>query len=132
MVSFKAEPGIGTISNAILIALSIDIFVNIIPKNSSLLICYFEMIIGIFLVAIGSGIYLITNLGPGTRNGLMKGISENYKKPIAHVRLLIETSVVFLGWSFGGTVSIGTILFAFLIGPLISFCLTVIEKINRK
>ena len=61
----------------------------------------FEMILGILLVGIGSGIYLVTNLGPGTRDGLMKGISENFQKPIYIIRLSIEIIVVILGWFLG-------------------------------
>ena len=68
-------------------------------------------------------------MGPGTRDGLMKGISENFKKPISIVRLSIETTVVFLGWTLGGTVGLGTILFAVFIGPFISITLSSIKKL---
>ena len=90
------------------------------------------MVLGILLVGIGSGIYLTTNLGPGTRDGLMKGISENFKKPISMVRFSIETTVVILGWFLGGTVGLGTILFAVFIGPLISITLFLIKKIFKE
>jgi len=80
----------------------------------------------------GSGFYLTTNLGPGTRDGLMKGISENFKKPISMVRFSIETTVVIIGWFLGGTVGLGTILFAVFIGPLISITLFLINEFYRK
>ena len=86
---------------------------------------------GILLVGVGSGFYLTTNLGPGTRDGLMKGISENFKKPISIVRFTIETTVVILGWLLGGTVGIGTVLFAILIGPLISITLYLIKNFYK-
>ena len=90
------------------------------------------MTLGILLVGIGSGFYLTTNLGPGTRDGLMKGISENFKKPISIVRFSIETTVVIIGWFLGGTVGLGTILFAVFIGPLISITLFLINEFYRK
>ena len=83
------------------------------------------------MVGFGSAIYLTTNLGPGTRDGLMKGISENYKKPITFVRLFIELIVVILGWLLGGTVGLGTMLFALLIGPCISINLLTIKKLIK-
>ena len=82
-------------------------------------------------MGVGSGFYLTTNLGPGTRDGLMKGISENFTKPISIVRFTIETTVVILGWSLGGTVGIGTVLFAILIGPLISITLYLIKNFYK-
>ncbi len=130
-IPLKQKPGLGTICNAIIIALSIDLFVFIIPKTISIYSSILIMLIGIFLVGFGSAIYLTTNLGPGTRDGLMKGISENYKKPITFVRLFIELIVVILGWLLGGTVGLGTMLFALLIGPCISINLLTIKKINK-
>ncbi len=127
----KQKIGIGTIANAIMIALTIDLFILTIPYSESFLLSICYVLLGIVFVGIGSGFYLCTNLGPGTRDGLMKGISENYSKPISMVRLTIEISVVILGWFLGGTVGIGTILFAISIGPLISltlFCIKLYYK----
>ena len=114
-VPLKQKIGIGTISNAIIIAFTIDLFVYLLPSSTNTFLSIVEMIIGIFLVGIGSGIYLITNLGPGTRDGLMKGISENFHKPIYLIRLSIEIVVVILGWILGGTVGLGTLMFALLL-----------------
>ena len=61
----------------------------------------------------------------------MKGVSENFNKPISLVRLIIETTVVILGWLLGGTVGMGTIMFAIFIGPLISMALSLIRKIYK-
>ncbi|MDC3063763.1 hypothetical protein OA253_04025 [Alphaproteobacteria bacterium] len=134
-VPLKQKIGIGTISNAIIIAFTIDLFVYLLPSsaNSSAntFFSILEMIIGILLVGIGSGIYLITNLGPGTRDGLMKGISENFQKPIYLIRLSIEIIVVILGWLLGGTVGLGTLMFAVLIGPIISVSLIVIKRTDN-
>ena len=127
-VPLKQKIGIGTISNAIIIAFTIDLFVYLLPFSKNIFLSIIEMIIGILLVGIGSGIYLITNLGPGTRDGLMKGISENFHKPIYFIRLSIEIVVVILGWILGGTVGLGTLMFALLIGPIISISLIVIKR----
>ena len=131
-IPLKQKIGIGTISNAIIIAFTIDLFVYLLPSNANTLFSITGMIVGILLVGIGSGIYLITNLGPGTRDGLMKGISENFKKPIYLIRLSIEIIVVILGWILGGTVGLGTLMFAILIGPIISVSLVAIKSTDKK
>ena len=130
-IPLKQKLGLGTISNAIVIACTIDLFVYLIPETSSFFISILYLFLGVFLVGLGSGLYLTTNLGPGTRDGLMKGVSENFNKPISLVRLIIETTVVMLGWLLGGTVGIGTIMFAIFIGPLISMALSLIRKIYK-
>ena len=131
-IPLKQKIGIGTVSNAIIIAVTIDLFVYLLPYSSNIVLSIFEMIFGILLVGVGSGIYLITNLGPGTRDGLMKGISENFKKPIYIIRLSIEITVVILGWLLGGTVGLGTLMFAILIGPFISVSLVIIKSTDKK
>ena len=131
-IPLKQKIGIGTVSNAIIIAVTIDLFVYLFPYSSNIVLSIFEMIFGILLVGVGSGIYLITNLGPGTRDGLMKGISENFKKPIYIIRLSIEITVVILGWLLGGTVGAGTLMFAILIGPIISISLVIIKSTDKK
>ena len=131
-IPLKQKIGIGTISNAIIIAFTIDLFVYLLPLSKNTFLSIIEMIIGILLVGIGSGIYLITNLGPGTRDGLMKGISENFYKPIYLIRLSIEIIVVILGWLLGGTVGLGTLMFAVLIGPIISVSLIMIKRTDKK
>ena len=83
------------------------------------------------LVGFGSGIYLIANLGPGTRDGLMTGLSKNYNKPISLIRFSIEFTVVFLGWLLGDTFGLGTIIFAVFIGPFISLSLNIIPLIKK-
>ena len=131
-IPLKQKIGIGTISNAIIIAFTIDLFVYLLPHNTVMFLSIFEMISGILLVGVGSGIYLITNLGPGTRDGLMKGISENFQKPIYIIRLSIEIIVVILGWLLGGTVGLGTLMFAIFIGPFISVSLVAIKSTDNK
>ena len=89
-------------------------------------------IFAVFITGLGSGIYLIANLGPGPRDGLMTGLQRKTNLPIASVRAFLEISVVSIGWYLGGTVGIGTLLFAFGIGPCVAFGLYIVEKISSK
>ena len=80
------------------------------------------------LVGIGSGIYLVANLGPGPRDGLMTGLTRITNFPIALVRAFLEISVVIIGWYLGGTVGIGTLIFAFGVGPSVALGLYLVNK----
>ena len=79
---------------------------------------------------LGSGIYLIANLGPGPRDGLMTGLTNLTNLPIAFVRACLEISVVLIGWYLGGTVGVGTLIFAFGIGPAVALGLFFVNKIS--
>lgn len=125
-VPLRQVPGIGTILNAIIIAAVIDLVLPYLPQFQSLSLSLISSVIGVMVTGIGGGIYLIANLGPGPRDGLMTGLQRVTNWPIAWVRSGIEVSVVMLGWALGGTVGIGTMLFAFGIGPCVAatmFCL---------
>jgi uncharacterized membrane protein YczE len=84
------------------------------------------VLIGIALIGIGSGLYLTTNLGPGPRDGWMTGIHLRMGWPISAVRLGIEATVLLIGWILGGTVGVGTVLFALLIGPSVGYGLRLV------
>ena len=87
-----------------------------------------QIIIGVLIVGLGSGFYLIANLGPGPRDGLMTGVQKVTGKPIALVRSTIEIIVVFFGWLLGGTVGLGTIIFALGIGPAVAVGIYFVSK----
>ena len=87
--------------------------------------------VGVVLVGFGSGIYLTANLGPGPRDGLMTGLQRVTQYPIAWVRVCIEVSVVGVGWILGGTVGVGTLLFAFGIGPAVALGLYLVAKVYK-
>ena len=123
------KPGIGTLLNIIIIAVMIDFSIAFIETPESYMGQLLMGIIAVLLVGLGSGIYLIANLGPGPRDGLMTGIQRKTKLPIAAVRAFIEITVVSIGWYLGGTVGIGTLLFAFGIGPAVAFGLFLVKKI---
>ncbi len=128
----KQKPGVGTILNIIIIAGTIDLSMYLFNFSTN---SYFTNLIlgflGVILVGLGSGIYLIANLGPGPRDGLMTGLQRVTQYPIAWVRVCIEVSVVGVGWILGGTVGVGTLLFAFGIGPAVAFGLHLVTKINK-
>jgi len=122
------KPGIGTIFNIIIIAAMIDLSLAFVQTPQSYIGQLIMAIVAVLLVGLGSGIYLIANLGPGPRDGLMTGIQRKTNLPIAVVRAFLEITVVSIGWYLGGTVGIGTLLFAFGIGPAVALGLFLVSK----
>ena len=122
------KPGIGTIFNIIIIAAMIDLSIAFVQTPQSYIGQLIMAIVAVLLVGLGSGIYLIANLGPGPRDGLMTGIQRKTNLPIAVVRAFLEITVVSIGWYLGGTVGIGTLLFAFGIGPAVALGLFLVAK----
>ena len=112
------KPGMGTIFNAFIIAIMIDVCIKYVPTPSNYIHQLLLALISVITVGIGGGIYLVSNLGAGPRDGLMIGLQKLTNFPIAVVRATLEISVVSIGWYLGGTVGIGTLLFAFGIGPV--------------
>jgi len=123
------KPGMGTILNALIIAFMIDVCINFAPTPSSFINQLILAVVSVIMVGIGGGIYLISNLGAGPRDGLMIGLQRLTNLPIALVRATLEISVVSIGWYLGGTVGIGTLLFAFGIGPCVALGLFLVNKI---
>ena len=123
------KPGIGTIFNALIIALMIDLCIKFVPTPSNYIYQLILAVVSVITVGVGGGIYLISNLGAGPRDGLMIGLQKVSNFPIAIVRATLEITVVSVGWYLGGTVGIGTLLFAFGIGPCVAFGLYLVDKI---
>ena len=125
----RQKPGIGTILNALIIGLMIDVCIRYIstPENyiSQILLGAFAVL----TVGIGGGIYLVANLGAGPRDGLMIGLQKKTNLPISLVRGLLEITVMSIGWYLGGTVGVGTVLFAFGIGPCVALGLFLVNKL---
>lgn len=128
-VFLKQKPGIGTIMNVIIIAGVIDLTLIYFEPPTSLISKYILAVVSVLLVGFGSGIYLVANLGPGPRDGLMTGLTRVTNLPIAFIRASIEISVVLIGWYLGGNVGIGTLIFAFGIGPAVAASLYLVNKI---
>ena len=130
-IPLKQKPGIGTILNAFIIAIMIDLCIKFVPTPENYFYQIFLGIIAVLTVGLGGGIYLVANLGPGPRDGLMTGLQKKTNLPIAAVRAFLEITVVSIGWYLGGTVGIGTILFAFGIGPAVALGLFIVGRIFR-
>jgi len=123
------KPGMGTIFNALIIAIMIDLCIKYVPTPSNYIHQLLLAVISVIMVGIGGGIYLVSNLGAGPRDGLMIGLQKLTNFPIAVVRATLEISVVSIGWYLGGTVGVGTLLFAFGIGPCVALGLFLVDKI---
>ena len=123
------KPGMGTIFNALIIAFMIDLCIKFVPTPSNYIYQLILAVISVITVGIGGGIYLVSNLGAGPRDGLMIGLQKITNLPVAAVRAFLEISVVSMGWYLGGTVGLGTLFFAFGIGPCIALGLFSVDKI---
>ena len=120
--------GMATVLNALIIALMIDLCIKFVPTPSNYYNQLILAIISVITVGIGGGIYLVANLGAGPRDGLMVGLQKKTNLPIALVRATLEITVVSIGWYLGGTVGVGTLLFAFGIGPCVALGLYLVDK----
>ena len=106
----------------------IDVCIIFVPTPEIYFNKLLLAIASVLLVGLGTGFYLIANLGPGPRDGLMTGLQIKTNFPIASVRAFLEISVVSIGWYLGGTVGVGTLLFAFGIGPAVALGLYLVGK----
>ena len=119
-IPLKQKPGMGTILNALIIAFMIDFSLVLLPYPETLFFQVLQAFIGVLVIGIASGIYLTSNLGAGPRDGLMKGLQAITGFPIAYIRIGIEVTVVAIGWYLGGVVGVGTLMFAFGVGPSVA------------
>ena len=122
-VPLRQMPGLGTILNAIIIALVIDATLPYLPQPHSLITSVIMAACGVFVVGFGSAVYLIANLGAGPRDGLMTGLNKITGQPFMNIRIALEVIVVTIGYFMGGVVGVGTVLFALGIGPCVSISL---------
>lgn len=131
-IPLKERPGFGTLSNILLIASFIQIGISIFPLQTTLANGVIFDLLGISLVGIGSALYITCGLGPGPRDGAMTGIHNRTGIRVGRVRLGIELTVLIIGWLMGGTVGIGTLLFALLIGNSIAISLGVVARLTSR
>ena len=127
-IFLNQKPGIGTILNALIVAIMIDVCINFVSTPDNYLSQIILAAIAVLTVGLGGGIYLVANLGAGPRDGLMIGLQQKTNFPIAVVRTFLEITVVSIGWYLGGTVGIGTLFFAFGIGPAVALGLFIVKK----
>ena len=140
-IPLKQKPGMGTILNAFIIALTIEFSVYFLPYPEYYPLKVLQVIIGVFTIGVGSGFYLICNLGAGPRDGLMIGLQKVTNRPIYSIRTAIEVSVVVLGSIcllnnldklLGEVVGLGTVIFALGIGPSVALGITIVGKLSKQ
>ena len=131
-IPLKEKPGIGTFINFFVVAAVIEMTLQYIPYQSDISLKLLQVFLGILVIGIGGSIYLIANLGPGPRDGLMTGLSRITGIPMAYVRNGLEISAVSTGWLLGGTAGIGTLIFAIMIGPVIVAYMYLLKAIFDK
>ena len=131
-IPIKQMPGVGTMLNVIIIAAVIEWSLPFLPHPEHYGLKILQALTGTLIVGFASGIYLIANLGPGPRDGLMTGFQRITSLPIAWVRALIEIVVVSIGWTLGGTLGLATLIFAFGIGPAVSLGLYCVSTLAKK
>jgi uncharacterized membrane protein YczE len=121
-IPLRQTPGLGTLLNAVLIGVAIDVTLEVLPSGMPLAARASLIPAGIALVSIGSGLYLTSRLGPGPRDGLMTGLHRRSGRSLRIVRVRIELVAVTAGFLLGGVVGVGTLAFALLIGPGVQLC----------
>ena len=125
------KPGLGTVSNMLVIAVALQIGIDHFPKFQSIHSQLLAIVFGIGLVGLGSGFYITCGLGPGPRDGLMTAIHHRTGIRVSRVRTTLEILVFLIGWSLGGVVGIGTVLFALLIGNSVALGFKFVSKFSN-
>ncbi len=127
-IPLRERPGIGTVFNAVMIGLVVDLVMPWIATPDHLALALLQMGAGVVVIGIGSGLYLTAEMGAGPRDGLMMGLVRITGLSVRVVRTLIELLVLLGGWLLGGSIGAGTVAFAFGIGPVIQATLGVLTR----
>ena len=131
-IPLKERPGFGTLSNIVLIATFIELGTHIFPEANSFAVGIIYNFIGISLVGIGSALYITCGLGPGPRDGAMTGLHYRTGVRVGRVRMAIEVTVLAIGFLMGGTVGVGTALFALFIGQSVAISLGILARLTHQ
>ena len=123
-IPFRLRPGIGTVLNAVQIGLVENLAEPLIPETDNLVIRVLYVAAGMLAIAAGSGLYIGAELGPGPRDGLMVGVHQRFGVSVRVARTAVEVTVMITGLILGGSIGVGTFVFAFGIGPLVQVMLT--------
>lgn len=126
-IPLRQKPGAGTVANILLVGTSMQLVLDVVPSITGPMAQFATLLGGIALVAVASGLYIGAHFGPGPRDGLMTGMHTRLGWPVWLARAIVEISVLVIGWMLGGTVGIGTVLFAVLIGPLVHVSLPIFD-----
>lgn len=130
-IPLRQRPGLGTVANILLVGTSMQATLAVSPAVDGFALQLIVFVAGMVLVAVASGLYIGADFGPGPRDGLMTGLHARFGWPIWAARLGVEASVLLAGWMLGGTVGIGTIIFALGIGPLVHRTLPLFDRRRR-
>ena len=122
------RPGIGTLINVAIIGTATNVGNLLIPTQHELPAQVAMMLAGVLVIGIGSGLYLSADLGPGPRDGLMVGLHRRFGWSIRRARTLVELSALGVGWVLGGAIGVGTLAFAFGIGPIVQVMLGIFDR----
>jgi len=128
-IPLRQRPGLGTVLNIVVISLAIQVMYDVVPAPTSLAARLALVMVGIATIGLGSGFYLTAGHGPGPRDGWMTGLHHRTGRPVGQIRLAIEVTVLVIGWLLGGTVGIGTALFALLIGQFVAVGLSLVRHL---
>lgn len=126
-IPLRQLPGLGTVANAVIVGVGVDVTLGYMPSTSGV-VPWLEVVGGIALVGLGSGLYINAALGPGPRDGLMTGIHGRTGWPIAPVRAGIELTALTVGVILGGTAGVGTLAFALGVGPAVALGLRLLPE----
>jgi uncharacterized membrane protein YczE len=127
-LSIRQKPGLGTLCNILLVGTSMDLALRALPTPHGFVLQLALLVSGTLLNGIATGCYLGAEVGPGPRDGLMTGLVVRTGLSVRLIRTSIEASVLAAGWLLGGTVGVGTVLYAFGIGPLVQFFVRITPK----
>jgi hypothetical protein len=131
-IPLRQKPGFGTLANIVVIAVAIELGLLIIPEVNNIFLKLFYVLFGILLVGIGSALYITCGLGTGPRDGLMTGLHYRTGVRVGRVRLGIEVLALATGALLGGSLGVGTALFALFIGQSVAISLGVLGRLTSK
>ncbi|MCP2288621.1 YitT family protein [Nocardia amikacinitolerans] len=127
-IPLRQRPGLGTVSNIVVIGLSVDVGLWLLPTWDSLSVRVAAMLGAVVLNAAATVLYIGAGMGPGPRDGLMTGLVRRTGWSVRAIRTTIEVTVLATGWLLGGSVGIGTLVYAFGIGPLIQLMIPAVDR----
>ncbi len=127
-IPLRQRPGLGTVSNVVVIAVSVDAGLWMLPELHALPVRIAAMAAAVVLNAIATVLYIGAGMGPGPRDGLMTGLVARTGRPVWMIRTGIEATVLSTGWLLGGSIGVGTFVYAFGIGPLIQLLIPLVDR----
>lgn len=130
-IPLRQRAGLGTVLSATVLGMSTNLVLWLLPQPTTVATQFAFMAVGVLAIGLGSAMYLTSNMGPGPRDGIMTGLHQRFGWRIRTVRTVLELSVLVLGYALGGTVGIGTVLYAIVIGQIIEFALRLLGYRGR-